>query len=206
VVRHLAGAGIRQFLDIGSGIPTVGNVHEVAQAVAPQTRVVYVDIDPVTVAHSERMLARDPLTTVIEGDLRQPDGILDHPGVRGFLDLGQPVAVLLVAVLHFIDDADDPAGIVARLRRRLAPGSYVALSHGTQVPAGQERSQQDVRELYRRTPTPFVLRTPDQVAGLLAGMDLVEPGVVPATDWRPDPDDDAELPPQPLLAGLGRVR
>jgi hypothetical protein len=203
VVRYLVGVGVSQFLDIGSGIPTVGNVHEVAQAMAPGTRVVYVDTDPVAVAHGQEMLAGNPDAGAIEGDLRRPEAILDHPAVQGLLDFSRPIGLLLIAVLHFVPDADDPAGIVAGLRGRMAARSFVAISHGIDVPVEQEQSQQQVQQLYGRTPTPFFLRTPAQIAGLLAGLDLVEPGLVPITDWRPDPAA-AGTPPQPLLAAVGR--
>jgi hypothetical protein len=203
VVRYLLDAGVTQFLDIGSGIPTVGNVHEVAQAVAPGARVMYVDTDPVAVAHSQEMLAGNPDAGAIQADLRHPAEILDDPAVRGLLDFTRPIGLLLIAVLHFVADADDPAGTVTNLRRRLAPGSYVAISHGIGVPVEREPAQQRVQQLYGRTPTPFHLRTPAQIAGLLGGLDLVEPGLVPITDWRPDPDA-AGTPPQPLLAAVGR--
>jgi hypothetical protein len=157
VVRYLVGAGVSQFLDIGSGIPTVGNVHEVAQAAAPGARVVYVDTDPVAVAHGQEILADNPHAGTIEGDLRRPEEILGHPAVLGLLDFSRPIGLLLIAVLHFVPDADDPAGIVAGLRGRMAAGSYLAISHGIGVPVEQEQSQQEVKQLYGRTPTPFYL-------------------------------------------------
>jgi hypothetical protein len=204
VVHHLVGAGVRQFLDIGSGIPTLGNVHEAAQEVAPDARVMYVDIDPVAVAHSQAILAGNPLAGAIEGDLRRPGDIVYHPDVLELFDFSRPVAVLLIAVLHFVPDSDNPAGIVATLREALGPGSYVALSHGTQATANGEQAQEDVRRMYQRTPTPIHLRTRDQIAGLLAGMEIVPPGIVTVTDWHPDPEE-ADDPPQPtLLAAVGR--
>src|SRR6266498_1582061 len=130
VVRFLArDAGIRQFIDIGAGLPTQGNVHEIAQAITPDARVVYVDNDPIVVVHSDALLAGHN-TTAIKADLREPNVILEHPEVREVIDLDQPVAVLLVAVLHFLQDADDPVGVVARLRDAMAAGSYLAISHG----------------------------------------------------------------------------
>jgi SAM-dependent methyltransferase len=203
-VRRLADIGIRQFLDIGSGIPTLGNVHEVAQEVDPAARVVYVDIDPVAVEQSKAMLAGNPNAGVIQGDLRRPEEILYHPTALELLDFSQPVAVLLIAVLHFIPDSDDPAGIITRLSDALVSGSYVAVSHGApdQSPRGRE-AQEAARKLYERTPTPVQLRTAEQVAELLSGLELVEPGVVPATSWYPDPD--ADDPPQSVaLAALAR--
>lgn len=203
-VRWLAGAGIRQFLDIGSGIPTLGNVHEVAEQSAPGSKVVYVDIDPVAVAHSRAILAGHPSVRVLEADLRHPTGIIDHPEVTGFLDLSEPVAVLLLAVLHFVPDADDPYSLVARLRDGMVRGSYMVLSHGSPVPT-LEGELDTLRQLYRKTPTPLHLRTAEQIAQLLTGFDFVEPGIVPITDWHPDPPDGEETPQPGVLAAVGRL-
>jgi hypothetical protein len=197
-VRWLAGQGVRQFLDIGSGIPTLGNVHEVAQEANPGARVMYVDIDPIAVQQSRSLLAGNPYARVIEADLRDPDGILYHPEVLDLLDFSEPVAVLTVAVLHFVPDAADPAGILRRLAEPLVSGSYLVLSHLGPAPtaAGRE-AQEEARKLYEHTPTPVVIRTADQVTALLGdGFDLVEPGVVSADEWHPDPDE-ADDPPQP---------
>jgi hypothetical protein len=184
-VQWLAGAGVRQFLDIGSGIPTLGNVHEVAQDAVPASRVVYVDIDPVAVEQSRSILAGNPRATAIEGDLRRPDEILRHPEVRSVLDFTEPVAVLMSAVLHFVPDEDDPAGIIARLRDALVPDSYLALSHAT--PVGEDL--QTIRQMYQRTTTPLHMRTAEQIAALLTGLRIVEPGIVTVTEWRPDPGE-----------------
>ncbi|TDD14421.1 SAM-dependent methyltransferase, partial [Nonomuraea diastatica] len=130
VVRHLtAEAGIRQFLDIGSGLPTQGNVHEIAQASAPGTRVAYVDNDPIVLVHGRALLAVDDTTTVVEADLRQPDKILDDPEVARLIDFTEPVGLLLLGILHHLPDEDDPAGLTARLVSRLPPGSHLAVSH-----------------------------------------------------------------------------
>jgi S-adenosyl methyltransferase len=203
-VRWLVNAGLRQFLDIGSGIPTLGNVHEVAQRMAPESRVIYVDIDPVAVAHSGAILADNPGTRVLWGDLRRPAEILYHPDVLGFLDFSQPVAVLLNAVLHFVSDDDDPAGILAQVRDALVAGSHLTITHGTPVP--QRASEQErVRRLYQSTPTSVHFRTREQIRHMLADWELVEPGLVPVTDWRPDSDDDG-VPPQPAILGaIARV-
>jgi hypothetical protein len=203
-VRWLVGSGLRQFLDIGSGIPTLGNVHEVAQRMAPESRVIYVDIDPVAVAHSGAILADNPGTRVVWGDLRRPGEILYHPDVLGFLDFSQPVAVLLNAVLHFVSDEDDPAGIVAQVREALVAGSHLTVTHATRVP--QRASEQErVRRLYQSTPTSVNLRTREQVGHFLADWELVEPGVVPVTDWHPD-SEDGDDPPEPrILAAIARV-
>ena len=183
-VRYLAASGITQFIDLGSGIPTVGNVHEVAQEHEAGARVVYVDHDPVAVIHTKSLMDGDPLTTVIEADLREPAEVLEHPELRRLIDLEQPVAVLMVAVLHFVADDDDPAGIVARYREAMAPGSHLVISHGT----ADNRPEQGARmeALYARSPTPLVPRSGEQVAGLLAGLQIVDPGVVHLPSWRPD--------------------
>jgi hypothetical protein len=191
-VRFLAGAGVRQFLDLGSGIPTVGNVHEVARAEEPSSRVVYVDIDPVAVAHSRAILDGDPRATAVQADLRSPAGVLDLAAREGGLDLAQPVAVLLVAVLHFVPDADDPAGIIARYRDATAPGSAIAICHATSD--GQGGKADEHRALYARTPTPMTMRSKAEVGRLLEGYELVEPGLVSMTLWRPDDDETPDRP------------
>jgi hypothetical protein len=203
-VEFLVAAGVRQFLDLGSGIPTVGNVHEVAQRAAPDTRVVYVDNDPVAVEHARAILADDDLTAVVQADLREPDSVLADPTVRGRLDLGRPIAVLMVAVLHFIPDADDPAGLVARFRDAVPAGSYLALSHAT---AGEKADRAaEHRGLYQRTATPMTMRTRDQVEQFFAGWELVPPGLVYLPQWRPEPGGPAVDRPERMtgLAGVGR--
>jgi len=202
VVRWLVAVGVRQFLDIGSGIPTLGNVHEVAQRIAPEARVMYVDIDPVAVSHAQAILQDNPLAAATRGDLRAPQAILADPTVVGLIDFAEPVAVLLNAVLHFIPDSDDPVGIVAQLNEAVVSGSYVAISHGTHRPTLNDQ-QDDVRKLYNRTPTAVTLRSSDDVVGILKGLELVPPGIVAITDWHPDPEDDD--PPQPsVLGAVGR--
>jgi hypothetical protein len=186
-VRYLAGqAGIRQFLDIGSGIPTMGNVHEVAQRAAPGTRVVYVDNDPVAVQHSRAILARNDHATAIQADLRRPREILDSPRLLGLLDLSRPVALLLVAILHFFPDADEPAALVAGLREALAPGSYVVISHGTTD--GQVPGVAAAMGYYSQATAPFQPRGHAAVAAFFQGLELVDPGLVPVPLWRPDQD------------------
>src|SRR5689334_8693366 len=144
-VQYLAHQGVRQFLDLGSGIPTVGNVHEIAQRDAPGSRVVYVDIEPVAVSHSRTLLEDNPDTAVAQLDLRRPDQVLDSPEVRDLLDLTRPVAVLAVAVLHFLPDSDDPAGVLARYRDAVAPGSRLVVSHASLSP--ERLMEQSAREL-----------------------------------------------------------
>ncbi len=204
-VRFLAGAaGIRQFLDIGTGLPTQGNTNEVAHAVAPGSRVVYVDNDPIVLVHARALLAAhdQSRTTVIQADLRVPDGILAHPEVHATLDFDQPMAILLVAILHFIRDQEDPAGIVARLKQVMSPGSYLVISHGTQDfdPA---LAQQAVRP-YNRATAPFVLRSKDEIAGFFDGLDLVDPGLVQIPLWQPDGPLPSSLDRIWLYGGIGR--
>jgi S-adenosyl methyltransferase len=191
-VRFLARSGVRQFLDLGSGIPTVGNVNHVAHAEDPPARVVYVDIDPVAVAHSRAILDGDARVTAVQADLRSPDLVLDLATREGGLDLTQPVAVLLVAVLHFVPEADDPAGVIARYRDATAPGSAIAICHATADGQGDRADQH--RALYARTPTPMTMRSRAAVGRLLAGYDVVEPGLVYMSLWRPDDDDPPDRP------------
>jgi hypothetical protein len=203
-VEFLVGAGVRQFIDLGSGIPTVGNVHEVAQRLAPDTRVVYVDSDPVAIEHSTAILAGDERTRSVHADLRDPESVLGSPAVAELLDPGEPVAVLMVAVLHFVPDDADPAALVARFRDAVPSGSYLALSHAT---AGEQVDRAaEHRGFYQQTATPMTMRSRDQVVGLFDGWELVEPGVVYLPQWRPDPDGPAVERPERMtgLAGVGR--
>ena len=167
-----------------------------------------VDIDPIAVQQSRSLLTGNPYARVIEGDLRKPDGILYHPDVLDLFDFSEPVAVLTVAVLHFVPDEAGPAGILRRLGEPLVDGSYLVISHlGPEVtPEGRER-QELARQLYEKTPTPVIIRTREQITALLGDeFELVEPGVVGATDWHPDPDEAGE-PPQPTaLVALARKR
>jgi hypothetical protein len=203
VVRWLAAQGVRQFLDIGSGIPTRGNVHEVAQAIAPQATVVYVDVDDVAVSHGQAILAGNEHAAAIGGDLRHPAAILADERVRALINFDRPIAVLLVAVLHFLGDDDDPPSLVRELTAALPPGSYVAISHFTAVDdLGHEHEQ--VTKLYDRTPTSVRTRTPEQVAAILAGLQLVEPGIVPITSWHPDPAEPAEPEQRSVLGAVAR--
>ncbi|WP_324194146.1 SAM-dependent methyltransferase [Nocardia blacklockiae] len=177
-------AGIRQFLDLGSGIPTAGNVHEIAQRLDPDTRVAYVDIDPVAVTVSQRLLAGDPHATAVRGDLTDIAPILADPEVRGLLDFSRPVAVLLVSVLHFVPESARPADIIAELRKTLAPGSSLAISHFTHE--GREEYAKRIVAMSRQTPTTTTPRTREQIEELFAGFTLVEPGLVDAVEWRPE--------------------
>jgi hypothetical protein len=185
-VRFMAGVGIRQFLDIGSGIPTQGNVHEVAEQAAPGSRVVYADIDPVAIAHSQAILAGHENAMIIDADLRDPEKILAHRRLRRLIDFSQPVGLLLVAVLHFITDEEDPAGIVATLRDGLAPGSYVAICHGTDE--GKPGVAQAAEKVYDRGVSASLrMRSRAGILPFFDGWELVEPGLVVLPQWRPDP-------------------
>lgn len=205
-VRFLVASDIRQFLDIGSGIPTLGNVHEVVQKTAPEGRVVYADHDPVAVAHSRHILAGNPHVAVIQEDLRRPEAILAHPDLTRLLDLTRPVALLLNAVLHFVADEQDPYRIVARLRDALAPGSYLVLSHGTADGMPPEASERWI-ELFKRTPSPARPRTYAEVRPFFDGFELLPPGLVWAPQWRPEhPDEVGEHPERSATyVGVGRT-
>jgi len=204
-VRFMVGEGIRQFLDVGSGIPTVGNVHEVAQRSAPEARVVYVDVDPVAVAHSRLILAGNTQATAIREDLRRPEAILGHPATRALLDFGRPVGLILAAVLHALQDQDDPYGIMTRLCDELCPGSYVAISHIT-ADSSPEEQVRGIERVANQAPTPGAQRTRAEIMRFFSGLDLVEPGVVWTSQWRPDSPKDVGDHPERLIiyAGVGR--
>ncbi len=191
VVEYLAGqAGIRQFLDIGAGLPTQKNVHEVARAITPDARVVYVDNDPVVCVHGRGLLEESDEVAMVEADLRQPDRILGDPTTRALIDFDQPVALLLVAILHFIPDEDDPFGVVARLRDAVAPGSYLVISH--MLDSEERRADTDqVRTVYSRASAGVQPRTRDQIMRFFEGFELL--------------DDDVLIPPELMerFSGLG---
>jgi hypothetical protein len=184
--RFLAGQGITQFLDIGSGMPGGGpSVHEIAGEINPDTRVAYLDYDPIVVSHGRALLTKSPQAVVAQADLRQPEALLSHPSVRAHLDFDQPIAVLILAVLHFVSDADDPAGIMAAIRGALAPGSYLTIGHVTHEDA-PDSVVSGALAAFAKTSSPLWPRTANQVHDLFGGFDLVEPGLVPAHDWRPE--------------------
>jgi SAM-dependent methyltransferase len=187
-VRHVVGQGVGQFLDVGAGLPTQQNVHEVAGAVAPDVRTVYVDNDPVVLTHARALLAADQRTVAVEGDVREPAGIVGDPQVREMLDFTRPVCVLLVAILHFVPDSADPAGIVAAFRDAVAPGSYLIFSHATAdgAPPHELARASEGKAIYDRASAQLILRDPGQVTPMLDGFSLVEPGLVHVTAWRPD--------------------
>ncbi|MFE9612139.1 SAM-dependent methyltransferase [Streptomyces sp. NPDC006012] len=207
-VRFAAGEGITQFLDIGSGIPTFGSVHEVARRARPDARVVYVDHDPVAVAHSQTVLADDEDAGVIAADLRKPQEILSSLEIRRLIDLNRPVALLLVAILHFVEDADEPYGAVAELREALAPGSLLILTHASYegMPLPPERAQGAV-DVYRDIRNPLIMRSRDEIARFFEGYDMVEPGLVAMPRWRPEESVPEDEDPFAFsgFAGVGRT-
>jgi len=209
-VAYLAGQGIAQFLDIGSGLPTVGNVHEVARQVNPRARIVYVDNDPVAVRYSRELLAEEGEgargVAAIEADLRDPAAILAHPRARRLLDLSRPVALILAAVLHFIPDDDAALGAVRDLAAALPVGSYLVISHGTYDGASSETLAQLAR-LYEATTHPLGFRSHAQLARFFDGFEVIAPGIVFAPAWRPDGSPSpftAEPERAAVLAGVGR--
>ena len=206
-VRYAADLGVSQFLDVVSGIPTFGNVHEVAQAARPGARVVYVDHDPVAVAHSQAVLEGNDDAGVVAADLRKPQEILRSPEVERLIDLNQPVALLLVAILHFVDDDDDPHGAVAELREALAPGSLLVLTHASYegIPLPPERAGGAV-DVYEDIRNPLIMRSRDEIARFFEGYDMVEPGLVAMPHWRPDTTPEDEDPYAfSGFAGVGRT-
>jgi hypothetical protein len=204
-VRYLAGeAGMRQFLDIGTGIPTAGNTHQIAQAIAPESRVVYVDYDPVVLAHARALLTSSDAgaTEYIDSDLRDTGTILQQ--ARQVLDFTQPVAVTLVAILHAIPDADDPHAIVAQVMDAVPSGSYLALSHLGREFLPPETLRQ-VKDLSRDVQQQFAYRSKDEVARFFTGIDLVGPGIVSVEEWRPEPGM-ADTGKSTLWCAVGRKR
>jgi hypothetical protein len=204
VVRYLAvDAGIRQFLDIGTGLPTVNNTHEVAQQVAPESRVVYVDNDPLVLAHARALLTSSPegVTQYIEADARDVDTILQ--GAAGTLDFTRPVAITMLGILPFINDDDAAKAIVTRLLAAMPTGSYLAITHSTSEVSG-ERVVEAVRQWNMVAPTPYRLRSPGQIAVFFEGLELIEPGLVPCPRWRPAPHDIGEVKDMDEFCALGR--
>ncbi|MFB7595357.1 SAM-dependent methyltransferase [Streptomyces sp. NPDC056160] len=206
-VRFALEEGITQFLDVGSGIPTFGNVHEVAQSARPGARVVYVDHDPVAVTHSQSVLADNDDADVVAADLRKPHEILASPQLQRLIDLNRPVALLLVAILHFVEDTDDPYTAVAELRDALAPGSLLILTHASYegIPLPPKRSEGAV-DVYKGIRNPLIMRSRDEIARFFEGYDMVEPGLVPMARWRPQTAPEDEDPYAfSGFAGVGRT-
>jgi len=198
-----AEAGVRQFLDVGTGIPTSPNLHEVVQRVAPDARVVYVDNDPIVLAHAQALLTSTPegTTSYIEADMRDPSSLLEAEELRASLDLSEPVGVTVIAMLQFVEDA---AGLVRELTAPLAPGSHLGLTTATDELATGSSA---LAETYTRHGVPMYLRSRAEVAELFSGFELIEPGVVPMDRWRPGPEDAPAGPEEVnMFAGVGRLR
>lgn len=206
VIRYIvADQGVRQFLDMGSGIPTVGNVHEVAQQIDPLATVVYVDIDPVAVAHSQQILRGNDRATAVQGDVRDAADIVRMPEVSALLDFSQPVAVLLAGILHFVADDDDPYGVMAGLHDVLAPGSHVVISHSS----GDDQPPEVFDALTVTNNSgfnPLVLRSRADILRMFDGFELAEPGLVRLPYWRPEEpaDLDEHAPRNIAFGGVGR--
>jgi len=210
-VRFVMEQGIFQFLDVGSGIPTVGNVHEVAQAINPDARVVYVDVDPIAVTHGRALLANNPLATVVQADARHVDQLVSESEVRRLLDFSQPVAVLMVALLHFVHEEREAHQIVSKLFEAVAPGSYFVFSHALAEPtvALTPEGLQAATSVYQRSTAAFAARSRAEIQQLIAPLELVEPGLVYVPSWRPEGPDDVlveEPERSAVLAAVGRKR
>jgi hypothetical protein len=197
-------AGVRQFIDIGCGLLAPGAVHEVALGIAPAARVVYADYDPAVLAQLDRSLTGHPAVRTVLGDVRRPGSILGHPALMSFIDMAEPVAVIMTAVLHFVADEDDPDGIVGVFMSAMPRGSHLALSHaaGGHAPAA---GAEDVRRIFQAAESPFVPRGHEQVTGFFDGLELVAPGVVSGAAWRPGYLA-ADTRQTTFFAGLGQKR
>lgn len=202
-VRYLTNRGIRQFIDIGCGLPTVGPVHDIAQSIAPDSRVVYVDNERVAVAHSKILLRDNDRTVVLHADLSDPEAIVDSETTRKLIDFDEPVAVLLAAVFHFVGDDHHPMGILERYRNRLKPGDYLVFSHasGETTPHWGRAA-----ELYENTQNPLHLRNYHEIATMLSGFSLLDPGLVHVPAWRPErPEDAKDASACPFYAAVARI-
>jgi SAM-dependent methyltransferase len=186
-VSFAASQGVSQFLDVGSGLPTQHSVHQAAQDINPAARIAYVDNDPVVAVHSRALLGGAPGVAFVLGDVRDPVSLLRDPEITGLLDFSQPVCVLLLAVLHFVTDAEDPGRLVAAFRDALAPGSYLILSHGTAHGAPPEVAARsgEASRVYDNATSRITYRDPGEVSQFLAGFTLTEPGLVHISQWRP---------------------
>ncbi len=194
-------AGIRQFLDIGTGLPTANNTHQVAQAIAPEARIVYVDNDPMVLVHAQALLTSTPegACDYIDADVREPDKIL--AGAASTLDFSRPVAIMMLGILGQIPDSDAPEAIVGRLLDAVPSGSYLAIGDSVNI----SQSFNEVIDNYNQNMAyPYHLRSPGQITGFFRGLELVEPGVVPATRWRPEATPFAEQDDVPAMVGVGR--
>jgi hypothetical protein len=205
-MRYLGEHGVDQFLDLGSGIPTSGNVHEVAQRDNPAARVAYVDVDPVAIAHSKAILAGNENTAIVDGDIREPEKILAHDTVGRLIDFSRPVGLIVLVVLHFIADAEDPWQIMAMLRDHLVPGSYLVLGHATDAGSKPTVAQASETIYNRSVATKLNLRSRADIERLFDGFELVDPGLVYATMWRPNSPEEiqSDLADYGTLVGVAR--
>ncbi|HEX6342894.1 SAM-dependent methyltransferase [Umezawaea sp.] len=208
MVRHLLGLGIRQFLDLGSGIPTAGNVHEIAHRVDPSSKVVYVDVDAVAVAHGRSILVDVPNATALRADVREAKTVLESAEVRSTLDFDQPIAVLMIALLHFVPDSDEPHRLVAEYLDPLVPGSYLGVSHSGYEDGEEGEGAARARRTYSEEVARMTHRNRAELAGLFGDLEIVDPGVVRMPYWHPEsPDDVDEAAARfPGFAALGRKR
>ena len=201
-VRFMARQGIRQFIDIGAGLPTVGNTHEIAHEIAPDARVVYVDNDPVVLVHARALLATEDNITVAAADMRRPAEVFEHPETTRLLDFDAPVGALMIAMAHFLTDEERPR-VMGYLHDALPSGSYLAATHVT-----RDNHSADVvargEAVYASTPTPLYVRTHAEIARLFDGFEMVEPGLVALDAWRPDPADPAPAATKWWYGGVGR--
>lgn len=206
-VLFMIDSGIRQFLDVGSGIPTVGNVHEIAQAADPECRVVYVDKEPVAVTHSRMLLRDNDKAVAIRADIRDPEEIMGRPECKRLLDFDEPIGLLTLLVWHFVPDYDDPPGLLARYRQALAPGSILALTHFT-LDGSSTGLRQALADVNKRGREEMFPRSYEQVTAMFNGFELVDPGLVVCAAWRPQgPGDFSNEPVENTLlyAGVARV-
>ncbi|MFD5828767.1 SAM-dependent methyltransferase [Lentzea sp. NPDC060358] len=201
-VLFMAGNGIRQFLDLGSGIPTVGNVHEIARKADPEARVLYVDFEEVAVAHSQLILEGDPYAAIVQEDMTRPEAVLQAARDSGLLDFTQPVGVLTVGVFHFVPPAADPRAIAAAYRDAVPPGSYLAFSQFT--PDFRPAEMAAVVEVMKKSQNPIFPRTKAEIEGLFDGFELVEPGIVPSPLWRPEGTNTDDPDEASIYAAVGR--
>jgi SAM-dependent methyltransferase len=207
VVRYLtAEAGIGQFLDIGVGLPTQGAVHEVAHELNPRARVAYVDYDPMVVRHGLALLAKQDRSVVVEADLRRPAELLADPVVRNHLDFSRPVAVMLLAILHFVADEHDPDQILAQLREALVPGSYLIISHVGSDLFPDMAAAERAAKVYERASEPIVPRSRERILGFFGDFELIEPGLVPKHQWRPVTEEAAKVTSDISWGGVARKR
>jgi hypothetical protein len=201
-VRFLAESGVRQFIDIGSGLPTVGNTHEIAQEIIPDARVVYVDNDPVVLAHGRALLAADDNTTVATADLHNPDDVLGHAETTKLIDFDEPVGILLIAMVHFLASSERPE-VMGRLRDALVPGSHITATH-TSTDGQSADAIAQIEAVYATTPTPIYLRSRAEISPFFDGLEMVEPGLVMLHEWQPDQEDPGPAPTRWMYGGMGR--